>query len=489
MAATLLIVDDTAAGRDTLEELLLSPDYELAFAGDGPEALAQAAKLTPDLILLDVMMPGMDGFEVCRRLRADPLLAEVPVLIVTALDDRQSRLQGLEAGADDFISKPIDRAELRARVRTITRLNRYRRLLAERSRFEWVVEQASEGYLLVAEDDSMLYASPQARLYLGLATEPNEPIAEKFLAQVQKQYHCEPAEAWLDWPAQPASTLQQPRYLVRPETATSRAFWLQMTLLDQPAGLGHQRLIHLRDVTAQLSLQRDMRTFQDMLSHKFRTPLTHISTSLELLAEQGNTPLSDAEVAHFARLALGGAARLKGELDDIMRYLRASKGNLADTGFMLFELPPLVAEISQNLELTSVIFSGQENVAELQLALSQQALEWILWEILENAKKFHPRQSPTVELSTQRNGHSLRLKVADNGLSLSPEQLNQVWTPYYQGEKYFTGEASGMGLGLATVASLVWEAGGNCRLYNRPDGPGVVVELTVPVMATDYAAE
>jgi diguanylate cyclase (GGDEF)-like protein len=80
-------------------------------------------------MLLDVMMPDMDGFEVCTRLRANPRLAELPVVMVTALDDRESRLRGLEVGADDFMSKPFDRAELRARIRTITRLNRYRRLV------------------------------------------------------------------------------------------------------------------------------------------------------------------------------------------------------------------------------------------------------------------------------------------------------------------------------------------------------------------------
>jgi len=132
----ILIVDDEQIGRDTLEALLIGRGYDLAFANDGPEALAKAAELTPDLILLDVMMPSMDGFEVCRRLRADPLLAEVPIIMVTALDDRDYRLQGIEAGADDFVSKPFDRVELRARVRTITRLNRYRQLLLANRQLE-----------------------------------------------------------------------------------------------------------------------------------------------------------------------------------------------------------------------------------------------------------------------------------------------------------------------------------------------------------------
>jgi putative two-component system response regulator len=130
----ILIVDDEPHGRDVLEALLVSQEYHLSFASNGPEALAIAEETSPDLILLDVMMPGMDGFEVCRRLRASAQLSEVPIIILTALEDHDSRMQGIEAGADNFISKPFDRTELRAQVRTITRLNRYRHLMEERAR-------------------------------------------------------------------------------------------------------------------------------------------------------------------------------------------------------------------------------------------------------------------------------------------------------------------------------------------------------------------
>jgi PAS domain S-box-containing protein len=130
----ILIVDDDPEARALLEALLYREGYKLAFAANGPEALAAVNEFGPDAIILDVMMPGMDGFEVCRRLRADPIRGEVPVLFVTALDDRDSRLRGIESGADDFITKPIDRVELRTRVKTITRLNRYRQLLWERTR-------------------------------------------------------------------------------------------------------------------------------------------------------------------------------------------------------------------------------------------------------------------------------------------------------------------------------------------------------------------
>lgn len=140
-APILLIVDDEPSGREALESVLTNQGYILDFAANGAEALAKAHELSPDVILLDVMMPMMDGYQVCSRLRADPQLAEVPVVMVTALDDRDALLQGIESGADDFITKPIDRAELRARVQTITRLNRYRRLQEERAKLERQLER------------------------------------------------------------------------------------------------------------------------------------------------------------------------------------------------------------------------------------------------------------------------------------------------------------------------------------------------------------
>jgi signal transduction histidine kinase len=136
----ILIVDDEPSARDTVEALLLKEDYQLEFAKDGYEALKIAESVQPDLILLDVMMPGMNGFEVCRRIRTTPTLAEVPIIMVTALDDRSSLLLGIEAGADDFLSKPIDRQELRLRVRTIIRLNRYRTLVKQRENLRAMAE-------------------------------------------------------------------------------------------------------------------------------------------------------------------------------------------------------------------------------------------------------------------------------------------------------------------------------------------------------------
>jgi CheY-like chemotaxis protein len=153
------------------------------------------------VILLDVMMPGMDGYEVCRRLRSTPAVAEVPVVFVTALDNRDARLRGIEAGADDFVTKPCDRVELRLRVRTITRLGRYRRLQTERLRLAWALEHADDGYLILGANGRISWANRRARLYLGLPHDTESAIHETFLQWVRRQYQCEPHAAWADWPA------------------------------------------------------------------------------------------------------------------------------------------------------------------------------------------------------------------------------------------------------------------------------------------------
>jgi two-component system, cell cycle response regulator len=122
MTARILVIDDIEANVRLLEAKLTAEYYDVMTAFDGPTGLAMAASEHPDIVLLDVMMPGMDGLEVCRRLKDDPLTRHIPVVLVTALDGRADRIAGLEAGADEFLNKPIDDVMLFSRVRSLTRL-------------------------------------------------------------------------------------------------------------------------------------------------------------------------------------------------------------------------------------------------------------------------------------------------------------------------------------------------------------------------------
>jgi putative two-component system response regulator len=130
--ASILIIDDEPIVRLTLEGLLMQENLDLLLAENGKQGLELAKRYLPDAILLDLMMPDMNGYEVCRKIRANPKLAEVPIIMITANDNREARIKGLEAGADDFLTKPFDSLEIQIRTKNILRLNRFQNITNQR---------------------------------------------------------------------------------------------------------------------------------------------------------------------------------------------------------------------------------------------------------------------------------------------------------------------------------------------------------------------
>jgi putative two-component system response regulator len=122
MAGKILVVDDDAANRELLQESLVAEGLEVITAPDGRSSLEEFARLKPDLVLLDVNMPFLDGFEVCRRLKSNPETRLTPVVLVTGLTGREDRVRGIKSGADGFLSKPVDHSELLAHVRSLLNL-------------------------------------------------------------------------------------------------------------------------------------------------------------------------------------------------------------------------------------------------------------------------------------------------------------------------------------------------------------------------------
>ena len=122
--ATVLVVDDLPQNVRLLDAVLTPRGFRVVGVSSGEEALASLHEQVPDIVLLDIVMPGLDGYEVCRRLRKDPLTAFLPVVMITASGD-QEKIAAIEAGADDFVAKPFDQAELLARVRSLVRVKRY----------------------------------------------------------------------------------------------------------------------------------------------------------------------------------------------------------------------------------------------------------------------------------------------------------------------------------------------------------------------------
>ncbi len=159
MSARILIVDDVPANVKLLGARLNAEYFDVVVASNGPEALDLCRKGQCDVVLLDVIMPGMDGFEVCRRLKADPVTMHLPVVMITALDSPADRVAGLEAGADDFLTKPVNDLALTARVRSLARLKMLTDELGARSATatqielaDWVIDEKVPGKILLVDD-------------------------------------------------------------------------------------------------------------------------------------------------------------------------------------------------------------------------------------------------------------------------------------------------------------------------------------------------
>ncbi len=180
MTARVLVVDDILSNVKLLEARLAAEYFEVITAMNGPQALEFCAKGQCDIVLLDVMMPGMDGFEVCRRLKADPKTAHVPVIMVTALDSPSDRVTGLEAGADDFLTKPVNDIALLTRVKSLVRLKMLTDELAARS--------------ATSTDMGILPATDPASSGLGgrvLLVEDRASAAERIMSVLGKQHRVE----------------------------------------------------------------------------------------------------------------------------------------------------------------------------------------------------------------------------------------------------------------------------------------------------------
>ena len=472
--ATILIVDDETRNRDLLEAILRPDGFDLATAANGQEALEKTLELKPDLILLDVMMPDITGYEVCETIRQDPELAEIPVIMVTALDDRDSRLKGIEAGADDFLTKPVDSLELKARVKTVTRLNRYRRITAEREKFGKIADFASDALFLLGKDNRVVYANEMAGKVLSTAVD--SLIGKDFSDLVGARFLLQPSDAWSSWVGADEPDTETLRYLVRPEAQKGMALWLRAQLFELPATGNADWLVRLHDVTGLLNQKRDMWNYHRMLSHKLRTPMNGLIGSLSMLedvvAEDDRDTVKDA---------LTSAERLEEQVKDVMRYLNAPK--VAREGD-LFQ----GAGLKQRAEEYGDLFAGgdlevrvSEDVVAGTYAIGSLAMDVILVELFENALKFHPDRKPGVILTAnQIEGGACQIEVMDNGPHLGAEVLAHVMQPYFQGESKLTGEVAGMGLGLAMVSSLAWEVGGSFTLANREGDHGVIATLVIP---------
>lgn len=472
----ILIIAANPSIREELAEMLNGTHFVLQFAESAAIGLQKAEELLPAVIVVDLDPQTLDAYETCRHLRANPVLNGIPILMLCNRDDRDARAAGMSAGADDFLDKPPDGIELLARLGMLTRLSLTGRLLSDLTRFSWMVEHAHEGYLMLDSRGAIHYANERAQNLLNLS---DKFIGLPFINVVEKQYTPEPTEAWENWLEDPS-----PCFLVQPEGPTARAVWVVLEALDTPMGAEYQRIVRLRDVTERMSLYHDMRQFHTAINHKLRTPVSILYTSISIIKSQIEKMPAE-EVKTMMGSAIRGTERLAEEVRNIVSYLDAPLALNVGQPVLLEKMPGMVRSIAERLRLKNVILSLPEDLHSTLIGLTPDALEMILHELMENSHKFHPTQAPRLEISVQKMEDGfIHIRVVDDGLNLSAEQLDWAWLPYFQSEKDFTGEMPGTGLGFPMVATLIWKAGGTLRLRNHPNGPGVIVDLNIPLEAT-----
>jgi two-component system, cell cycle response regulator len=473
---TVLVVDDDSGIRRFIERLLPANEFLVLCAASGAEGLTLLSEIVPDLVVLDVVLPDVNGVTLCRAIRQDPRLGEVPILLLTGYNERGTRLGAIEAGADEFITKPFDTDEFVARVRTITRMNRYRRMSAERRKFEWVVQNSDSGYALVNGNDVITYANPRAERYLG-GRDGHAIVGRPFREVVGARFRWEPTELAEVWGR--GSAPEGSWFLIQSETSDAAAFWLEVTSTEVPSPDGAGRLVSLRDVTTSHVQNAGIHRFHLLLQHKLRTPLTALLGSLELLGESEDEMTEGA--ATLVTMASRGAERLASEVEDVLQYVAAPV--LAEPGreVTVAQSCELLETLGREIGVARLDIACPPELAGQKLTVSTKALEIVFREILDNSMKFHPVHEPTVRVAIGlANDGGIHIALSDDGRTLTPFDIERAWHPYYQGGKYNTGQIPGMGLGLATVSTIVWDCGGECRLRNRNSGVGVVVEMTLP---------
>ncbi len=472
----ILVVDDLPQNVELIEAYLVPHGYEIVTATNGEEALAKAVS-GPDLILLDIMMPKMNGFEVLKKLRSDEKTRLIPVVMLTALKETEDRVKALDAGCDDFISKPFEKIELLARVKSLLKLSHYRRQLDEKEKFEAAVRGMGDGVLICSRDWGLQEANAAARRYLNLGNASAEDLREHLSRLFSTTA-----------PRETLSSFEERLTfdLIRPEGEHARELILEMEavrILDADRNCRHI-VATVKDVTGRRHETRLQWDFIQLISHKLRTPLTILINYGDLLSSGTMGDVSEKQKKALDAM-MRGLHQLGDLYDQILRYI--SIGGTEGISPEPVSLPDVVGSIAGKYaaQITEGKMQFEVDVpTTLPPALvTKEQLEYILTQLADNALKFSDKEVLQLAIRAEAGPDNVvTISVADNGVGIPSEEFERIFDLFYQAEKYFTGQVKGAGLGLTLVRKLVEKAGGTITVESTLS-QGTTFTITLPAAA------
>jgi PAS domain S-box-containing protein len=494
-----LVADDNADMRQYLFRLL-AERYRVRTVADGEAALAAVREQLPRLVLTDVMMPRLDGFGLLRELRADPRMRDLPVIMLSARAGEESRVEGLQAGADDYLIKPFSARELLARVQSSLELARVRGEAEQASRrrgaqFKTLLDQAPLGVYLVDADFRVREVNPIARLAFGDI--PGGLIGRDF----DEVIHVVWAKPYADEIVRIfRRTLETGEPYTMPEHAEVRVDrgiteyyeWRvdRIPLADGRSGV----VCYFRDISAQVLArhaieesrealrQADRRKdeFLATLAHELRNPLAPMRNGLELM----KLAQSDGEGIERARTLierqLGQMVRL---VDDLLDLSRISRGTVE----LRRARVPLAAVVRQAVETSQPAMEAAGHALTLEVPeepiivnADDVRLAQAVANLLHNAAKY-TEPGGRIRLAVARAGAEAVVMVEDNGVGMSPDMLPKVFEMFTQVDRSLERSQGGLGIGLAIVKRLVEMHGGSVEAYSAGVGQGSRFTVRLPV--------
>ena len=495
--ARIVLADDNSDMRGYMRELL-APYYDVEELADGEQALSAARRARPDLILSDVMMPRLDGFGLLAAVRADEALRSVPVVLLSARAGEEARIEGLDAGADDYLIKPFSARELLARVGALLELTQMRRAAEEAFRlrtaqFETLLMEAPLGVYLVDADFRIREANPIAREVFG---NPPDLIGSDFDVTIHKlwpqQFADELVRLFRHTLATGESYFTPERIERRADSGIVEYYEWQISRIPLPdARFGV--VCYFRDIAAHVLARTRLETadrqkdeFLSMLAHELRNPLAPIRSAAEILARTAPAEAYAHSAVSVVQRQVGILVRLVDDLLDVSRItqgrieLRRKPINLADAIAQAVEtVDPLIKERRHRLSVTSH--------DRLRVNGDPARLVQCIANVLTNAAKYTDTGGE-IRIESHAVGGNAVLSVTDNGVGISAELLPHLFELFVQSARTLDRSQGGLGIGLSVVKRLIEMHGGNVTAASDGPGRGATFEIRLPLAAAQEQA-